>query len=322
MVLRKMNKIVSLFLLITGMLILASCTTGNKELTFSEGDWDSNAFHNQIAKQIIENGYGVDVNIVLADTSIMVSALKAKNIDAALEIWSDNIPTYDNDLANNEYEQVSINFADNEQGLYIPLYLQETYPELVSVTDLLDYAHLFPDPEGSNKSIIYGGPEGWAATIFLHDKMSEYGLNELYNFKTIDSGATLSATLASAYAQEAPWVGYNWEPTWIMGLYDMVLLEDSEYNADDFAMGKGAFPSVDVTVVVRNEFQEDFPEIYEFLSKYQTTSLITSTALAYMQENAVEADVAAIWFLENYQDLWSQWVPEDIFTKVMDSLDA
>jgi glycine betaine/proline transport system substrate-binding protein len=322
MILRKMNKIFSLFLLITVVVVLSACQSRGEEITFSEGDWDSNAFHNQVAKFIIENGYGVDVNIVLADTSIMVSALKAQNIDAALEIWSDNIPSYNNDLENNEYEQVSINFADNEQGLYIPAYLQEAYPGLVSVTDLLDYAHLFPDPEGSDKSIIYGGPEGWAATIFLHDKMSFYGLDELYNFKTIDSGATLSATLASAYAQEKPWVGYNWEPTWIMGLYEMVLLEDSEYNPEDFAMGKGAFPSVDVTVVVRNEFQADYPEIYEFLSNYKTTSALTSEALAYMQENSVEADVAAIWFLNNYKELWSQWLPEDIYNKVIDALEA
>ncbi len=320
MKLRKMNKIISIFLLMTGVLLLAACQTDKNEITLGEADWDSSVFHNEVARYIIENGYGTKVNTVPADTAIMISALKVGNMDVSLEIWSDNITAYDDDLANNKYEEVSINFADNEQGLYIPAYLQVEYPGLVSVTDLLDYAHLFPDPEGSSKSIIYGGPEGWSATTFLHAKMSLYGLDEIYNFKTIDSGATLSATLASAYAQEAPWVGYNWEPTWIMGLYDMVLLEDSEYDEADFATGKGAFPSVDVTVVVRNGFQEDFPEIYDFFSKYKTSSAITSEALLYMQENSVEADVAAIWFLNNYKDLWSQWVPEDIFNKINETL--
>jgi glycine betaine/proline transport system substrate-binding protein len=303
------------------MVVLSACSTESNELIFGEGDWDSHAFHNQVAKFMIEEGYDTTVNVVASDTSIMVSGLKSRNIDVSLEIWSDNIVTYDEDLLNNEYEQLAVNFDDNKQGLYIPAYLQVQHPGLITVQDLKDYAHLFPDPDGSGKGIIYGGPEGWSATEFLQRKMVAYDLESTYIFKTIDSGATLSATLASAYRDESPWVGYNWEPTWVMGLYDLVLLEDTEYSADAYAIGEGSFPSVDVTVAVRNGLDDDFPLVYEFLKNYETSTEITNAALAYMQENSKEADEAAIWFLLNYEDLWKTWVPEDVYQKILDALE-
>ncbi len=315
-------KITSLFLFLVVGLMLSACSAPTEMITLGEGDWDSNAFHDQVVKYIIEEGYDVKVDIVASDTAIMIAGMTAGYIDVTLEVWSDNLPSYQQDLTDELYQELSVNYDDNMQGLYIPAYLQETNPGLVSVTDLLDYANLFPDPDGSGKGIIYGGPEGWGATAFLQDKMIAYGLDDEYIFRTIDSGATLSATLASAYAQEEPWVGYNWEPTWIMGIYDMVLLEDSPYNADDFANGIGSFTSVKVTVCARNDFETDYPEVYAFLSNYETSSALTNQGLGYMQENSVEAEAAAIWFLNNYESVWSQWVPVDVHDKIIDALDA
>ena len=38
--------------------------------------------------------------------------------------------------------------------------------------------------------------------------------------------------MISAIERGEPWVGYNWEPTWVMGLYDMTLLEDEPYDEE------------------------------------------------------------------------------------------
>ncbi len=298
---------------------LSACGGPEEQIVLGEGNWNSFVFHNQVAKIIIEQGYDYSVDIVPADTNVLVPSLKEGDVDIAMEIWSDNIPTYEDDIANGEYIELSTNFDDNRQGLYIPAYLQEEYPGLVSVQDLPDYAHLFPNPEGGDKSVIYGGPEGWSATTHLHDKMEAYSLDDDFAFKTIDSSATLNASLAGAYANEEPWVGYNWEPTWALGMYDMVLLEDSAYNADDFADGVGSFPSVDVNVVVNTDFADSYPELNAFLSDYETTSAITSEALAYMQDNDDDTgELAAIYFLTNYENLWSEWVTDEAYDNVME----
>lgn len=293
-------------------------------IVIGEGDWDSNAFHNQVISYIIRHGYGEETEIVLADTSVLITSFKNKDIDLSVEMWSDNIPTYEEDIKNNYYKELSINYDDNNQGLYIPTYLVEgddaPAKDLKSVKDLIKYAHLFPDPEDSSKGIIFGGPEGWKATEFLHNKMKAYGLDKYYNFKPIDSSATLSATLTSAYEKEEPWVGYNWEPTWIMGMYDMTLLQDEKYSEENWTKGIGSFPQVKVTVVATPSFVEEFPEIADFLSKYKTSSALTSDALAYMQENEVEADVAAKWFLKEHPELLKKWLPSDVAEKIENEL--
>lgn len=316
-----MKKLMILVAAIAIAFTISACEP-EQTIVIGEGDWDSNAFHDQVAKIIIEEGYGVNVDVVLADTAVMVSSLKAGDIDLSMELWSDNIPTYEDDIRAGEYVYLSTNFDDNTQGLYIPTYLAEEYPGLQTVQDLKDYADLFPNPEGGDKGIIYGGPEGWSATAMLHDKMEAYGLDEYYDFKTIDSTSTMNATLASAIANEEPWVGYNWEPTWVLGLYDLTLLEDSPYSPEDFEQGIGAFPSVDVNVVVNAEFEETYPEITEFLKNYETSSETTSEALAYMQENDVEAEAAAIWFLQENVDLWDSWVTDEAYDNIIEFLNA
>lgn len=315
-----MKKIIIFIMSAILVLSLTACSSSKKPIVIGEGDWDSNAFHDQVVKIIIEEGYGVETEIVTADTAIMVTGLKTQDIDVAMELWSDNLPTYDADLASGDYTELTVNFDDNIQGLYVPTYLIEgddaLAPDLKTVKDLKKYADLFPDPENSDKGIIYGGPEGWAATAMLHDKMEKYGLDEYYTFKTIDSSATLSAVLSGAYKKGEAWVGYSWEPTWIMGMYDMTLLEDSEYSPEDFEIGIGSFPSVDVTVVVTKGFEEEYPEIAEFLSNYTTSSQLTSAALGYMQENEAATVDAAKWFLNEKKELWKNMVTEDAAKKI------
>lgn len=309
-----------LAVLLTGF-TLAACET-EQEIVFGQGDWDSNAFHDEVARFIIENGFGVATRSVMSDTAVTIQSLRSGDLDVSMEIWSDNIPSYPDDLEAGMYEKLSVNFADNAQGLYIPRYIYDDNPGLRHVRDLPDYVDLFPHPEEDGRGIIYGGPDGWSATAFLRDKMEAYGLDDYFEFRTIDSNAILSATIADAFAQDEAWVGYNWEPTWIMGIYDLVLLEDDAYSPEDFAAGLGAFPSVSVDVVVRTGFADEFPEIHSFLINYATSSDLTSEALGYMIENEVEAYDAALWFLDENRDMWTTWLPADVAEDVLVALDA
>ncbi|WKY47419.1 glycine betaine ABC transporter substrate-binding protein [Eubacteriaceae bacterium ES3] len=311
-------------LLMTFVMVFAMAACAPQEeskIVIGEGDWDSNAFHDQIVKIIVEEGYGVGTEIVVADTAVEVSGLTTGDMDVVVEMWSDNIPSYEQDLADGNYVELGINFDDDYQGLYVPTYMVEgpdaIAPDLKTVEDLKKYPELFPDPEGGDLGIIYGGPEGWEVTAFMQRKMEAYGLDEFYTFRSIDSTAALTATLSGAYERGEPWVGYYWEPTWIMGLYDMTLLGDTEYSPEGYEVGEGGFAAVTVTVVVTSDFEERYPEITEFLSNYSTSSAITSEGLAYMQENEVEAAEAAKWFISQNPDLIEGMVTADAFEKIM-----
>lgn len=321
----KIRKIVSLLLIMTLVLTLSACGTEEKKtITLGEGDWDSNRFQDQVVKIILENGFDVNVDVVTADTAVMITSLKTEKLDVCLEIWSDNVVTYDDDLANGDYVELGLNFDDNTQGLYVPRYLVEgddaQAPDLKTVQDLEKYVDLFSNPEDKSRGIIYGGPEGWSATEHLHKKMDSYGLVDSFDFKTINAGPMLAATLSGAYTKGEPWVGYYWEPTWVLGLYDMVLLGDTDYSEEDFANGIGAFPTVDVTIAASNTFAEENPELVSFFKGYSSSSAIINEALAYMQENEVEADETAMWFIKEKQDIWTKWVDDATAEKILKAI--
>ena len=42
--------------------------------------------------------------------------------------------------------------------------------------------------------------------------------------------------------------------------------------------------------------------------------------LAYMEDNEATQEEAATYFLQEYESVWTQWVPSDIADKVKDAL--
>src|SRR5690606_17185396 len=202
--------------------------------------------------------------------------------------------------------------------LYVPTYLIEgdaergiepLAPDLKSVMDLPKYKELFIDPEDNQKGRIYGSITGWAADEMLKARVEEYGLNETFNYFSPGSDAALATSLVNAYEKGEPWVGYYWSPTWVTGKYDLTLLEEPN-----------PFPATVVTVAVNKDVEKNAPEVVEFLRNYKTSDKLTSEALAYMEDNGTTEKETAIWFLNEYEDMWTPWVPEDVATKVKAAL--
>ncbi|MGI6225507.1 MAG: ABC transporter substrate-binding protein [Peptococcales bacterium] len=295
-------------------------------LVFADAGWDSIQFHNAVAQYIIEKGYGYQTDVMPGSTPITFNGLQKGDIDIYMEVWTTNISNYNEAITEGSVVELSINFDDNAQGLYVPTYLitgdtergiEPKTPDLKTIQDLPKYWELFKDPEDKSKGRIFGAIPGWEADRILGEKIKNYGLDETYSYFSPGSDAALAASMAKAYENGEPWVGYYWEPTWVMGLYDMTLLEDEKYNDELWENGyRCEFPPVPVTVAVNKDVLNDAPDVVEFLKNYQTSSALTSEALAYMQENGTDAKETAQWFIKNYEDLWTKWVPQEIADKV------
>ncbi len=112
----------------------------------------------------------------------------------------------------------------------------------------------------------------------------------------------------AAYTRREPWVGYYWEPTAILGRLDMVRLKGSEWP-----------PSL-INILVHSSLLERAPEVIEILKKYETSVKDNSEALKAMDENDLSAQEAAVWFLKNKEEVWTQWVSNDVADKVKKAL--
>lgn len=284
----------------------------DQEIVFGDAGWDSNRFHNAVAGLIAEELYGYSWREVPGSTTVLHEGMLKGEVDIHMEVWTDNIATYAKDLEAGKLQELSTNFDDNYQGIYVPRYVIEgdtergieaLAPNLKYIWDLKDYPEVFPDDENEGMGRVYGAIPGWEVDEILHDKYLQYDLDDNFIYFRPGSDAALSAAITSAYEKGEPIAAYYWEPTWLLGMYDMVLLEDET-----------PFPAVKVVVGASNDFanEEANKDLIEFLSRYETSSDLTSKALAYMQETGADYMETAQWFLIEHDELLDKWLdPED-----------
>ena len=291
---------------------------GKGTISFANAGWDSIMFHNAVAGFIATSAFGYDDwTEVPGSTTVLHEGLKRGDVDVHMEIWTDNLATYEDDLAAGSLTELSVNFDDNVQGLYVPRYVIEgdpergieaSAPDLKTVADLKNYKDIFPDEENPGKGRIYGAIPGWEIDTVMYNKYVHYGLDQDFTYFRPGSEAAMVTTLSAAYERGEPIVGYYWEPTWLLGKYDFVLLEDAPYTEEGFLKGETACPSVRVVVGASNQFAEANPEFCEFLKNYTTSSALTSEALAHMQDTGDDVKATAKWFLTEHEDLWTGWM--------------
>ncbi|MEA4847421.1 MAG: glycine betaine ABC transporter substrate-binding protein [Clostridiaceae bacterium] len=324
--------ILFLVLVLSMTLVLGGCGKETETITITATDngWDSQMLHNEIAKLIVENAYdNYDFQVSTGSSTMNWQSIIAGDVDLDIESWTDNVATYKDDVEKGDIINVGVLVPNSSQGLYVPRYVIEgdaargieaVAPELKTVEDLKKYADLFPDDEDKSKGRIYGSIPGWMADEVLYKKYQYYGLDEMYNYARLGSEATLFASLAAAYNLGEPWVGYCYEPTWISGKLDLVLLEDAPYDPELFVEGKCGFPKQELKIVSSNKFAEKAPDLLEFFQKYKTGSELISKALAHLDETGETHEETAEWFLKEYDYLLDEWLPSERAQRIRDAL--
>jgi glycine betaine/proline transport system substrate-binding protein len=311
---------------------------------FADYGWDSAIVHNRIAGHILQHGYGYEIDAIPGETIPLFQGLVRGDVNVSMEIWVEQQEGWEPALEEGTLRDHGVSFGESVQGWWVPTYMIEgdaergidpITPDLRHVEDLPNYVDVFEDPENPGMGRFYDCIAGWECERVNEVKFLAYGLDEHFNRFLPGSGPALAASLVAAYERGDPWVGYYWAPTWIFGQLDLTMLEEPEYTdecwdsitsemAADNIVGETAchYPSVTVKIGTNAEFSDQNPELSEFLNNYETTMDMTSEMLLYMQENEAEAEDAAEWFLREHEDLWVDWVPEDVADRVRASLEG
>ncbi|MBN2846274.1 MAG: ABC transporter substrate-binding protein [Deltaproteobacteria bacterium] len=322
-----LTKIIVVLSFVLMVLLPLNASAAKGVLKIADLSWDSVQVYNRIAGFILENGYGYILEYVPGNTIALFAGTERGDIDINMEVWVENQQeAVDKALAAGTVLDLGPNFPDSWQGWLVPTYvikgdakrgIKALAPDLKSVEDLPKYWEIFKDAEDPSKGRFYSCIPGWECQKINEKKFASYGLDKYYNIFLPGSDAALSGSMAAAYKKGQPWFGYYWAPTWVLGKYDMTPLEEPPYS--DAVWNKNyacAYPSVKVNIFVNAGLQKKSPEVVAFLLKYETTQAMANKFLAYMQDEKASTDDAALWFLKNYEDLWTTWVPADVAKKV------
>jgi len=330
----------TIFLALLVIPLVAAACGGDDEkpvLKIADNQFESLWINNAIAEFIIENGYGYTVESVETTTPIAQAALANGEIDIWMELWQQNfIDNYNEEIAKGSYVNLGPTYEGGPQFFTIPTYVHEQYG-INTVFDMKDHWELFKDPEDPSKGAFINCIIGWQCAEINMVKMQAYGLTEMYNVISPGAAAAMDSALAGAQKKKEPVFGYYWAPTSLMGAYDWWVLEEPAY--DDTVWAKiaaaqedkslrplseaVAYETLPVDKAVHKTFKDKAPDVYDLLDKMNIGLQPINVTAAWAVETDIQGEweKAAIYYLRNYEDRWSTWMPDKEFKKVKEALE-
>jgi len=219
---------------------------------------------------------------------------------------------------------------DSAQGTYVPRYMIEgcaergiepMTPNLRHIRDLVRYPHIFRDLEDPTIGRFHAPIPSWAfISGIMHNKFRHYNLDADFNFFRVGSEAVLFASLMSAYNLGDPWVGYLYEPSWIVGMLDLVMLEDEPFAPELLMDGACEIPSQALLTVSSRYFPEKAPDLLDFFKNYKTGTALISQALAHIEQTKESHAMTARWVLRTNDHLLDEWLAPEQAQRIREAL--
>ena len=283
------------------------------EVTITEMDWGSAIIVTQVAKFLLEQGYGCSVTTVpSASVPALASVSETGKPDIITELWTNGAPAYVPLLEAGKINELTRVLSDGGlEGLFIPVYLAEAHPELTTIEGVLAN----PDLVGNR---MHNCPVGWncqtvATNVAKGGGFEAAGIEDFVH----GSGETLTASIGAAYAAKEPWFGYYWTPSLVMGKFPMVQVDLGPHDPSKQACISDkdcatptmqSWPSSVVTTVVTSEFESSHPAETDLMRNLSFTNEMMNSLLAWQDAEGASGDETAVYFLSTQQELWGSWI--------------
>ncbi|TKZ17192.1 ABC transporter substrate-binding protein [Shimia litoralis] len=297
----------------------ASAECGKVSIT--EMNWASSQIITEVSKFLMEQGYGCTVEKVPSATTTSVASLAENGEpDIVTELWLNSTgDVYAKLEADGKVERMAEVFnPGGVEGWWIPTYLAEAHPELTTIEGVMAN----PDLVGGR---FNNCPDGWGCRIVNDNIITALNLRGSMDVFDHGSGETLGTSIASAYENKEPWFGYYWAPTAVLGKYPMTQVKiadvdpaiHSRNNEKDSANpGVSDFPPAPVLTVATTDLAAREPDVAALMRNVSFEINLLNSVLAWQDNNSASAEEAAVYFLTNHSDVWSQWVNDDAKAKL------
>lgn len=305
------------------------------DVTIANMNWSSASLIAHVDRIILSEGFGCNAELVPGDTMPTTTSMVEKGEpDIAPEIWSNSMKeALDKGVSEGRLRYAGKSLSDGgEEGFWIPEYLVKDKPELAKIEGVIANAKMFAHPEDPDKSMFMSCPSGWNCQISAANLFKALNLGDA-GFEIVDPGSSagLSGSIAKAYERKEPWFGYYWAPTPVLGKYKMVKVDfgtgvdlnhfQTCITAADCETPKGTmYPPSPVHTVTTETFAATSPQAFKYIETRSFTNNDMNELLAWMQDNQADGEFGAYHFLENYPQIWTQWVSEDVAKKVKKAL--
>lgn len=193
-------------------------------------NWPSVAATANVLKVVIEDNFGLEVELQNGTNPIVFEAMDSGAMHAHPEVWMPNQQNlHDTFVGDKGTVAMNPNGVAAFQGMCLPKALAEEHG-ITSIDDLTnpETAAIF-DTDGDGKGEIWIGAPGWASTNVEKIRAKSYGYDQ--TFELTESDETLAyANLDNAIKTGKPWVGFCYTPHYVFVLHDLQVLEEPAYD--------------------------------------------------------------------------------------------
>jgi len=258
----------------------------DKSLTIGYIDWDEDVAVSNLAKILLEEDLGYEVELQLVDVGPLFNGVADGDIDAFLDVWLPKThQTY--------WEQYQDQVVDLGQwyegtaslGLGVP-----DYVDVQSIDELND------DRDQLGGQIIGIEPGSGIMKIVEENAIPGYGLN--YELVSSSTPAMLSE-LEQALDSEEPIVFTAWKPHWMFTAYDIRYLDDPKGE-----MGG----SEQLSAIAREGLEDESPDAFQLLDNI-TLSEEQLGDLELAIRDAGDPEQGARGWLEQNREVADSWLP-------------
>ena len=303
-------------------------------VSIAEMNWASAELMANVDALILDLGFGCDVTLVPGATETTFASMETRGQpDVAPELWI-NAVRIALDAAKEDGSLLALNPAPITglgEGWWVTPDFAAEHPDLDTVEKVLARPDLFPHPEDPSRGAFMGCPAGWGCQLVNANLFRAFDMDAL-GWTMVDPGsaAGLDGSMARAVERGEPWFGYYWSPTAMIGRYDMVMLPfETEWAGTENWDGCIALSEQDcldpqptswtvseVETVVTTRFLETAGVARDYFEARVFPGDAMNAMLVYMNENQATGEEAAFEFLASHEDIWTQWVSDDVAARI------
>jgi|GEM_PF-5650010 len=277
----------------------ACADTHSAPVRFAEIGWDSGKFFTEVARALVERGFGCKTETLPGTNPITLAAVINGNLDVFVEYWQGRTESVQAAARAGKVHIVGeLVQGGGVEGFYVPEYvikgdpargIAPMAPDLKYLADLPKYKALFRDDEDPRKGRLYNCQTGWECELNNNQRMKAYGLHATFNNFRPGSGAALESAITAAFERGRPIVFSYFAPSSILGKYKAVMLEEPPFNEACWKTLRGstqddpcgsASPATNLAVIVSAPFARANPEIVSALARLQFSMQDTNAMLA------------------------------------------
>ena len=294
--------------------VLGAGSVQAAEVVIGVPNWPSVTATAYVLKAIIEDNYGMDVELQNSTNPIVFEAMDSGSMHVHPEVWLPNQANlHEKFVKSKGTVLMNPNGVAAFQGMCVTKHTADEFgvTKLSDLTDP-DVASLF-DTDGDGKGEVWIGAAGWASTNVEKIRAKSYGYDATMNLKEIDETLAL-AEVDNAVVQKAPIVFFCYTPHHMFALHELVILDEPKYDSakwnviqptdDPDWLNKSSAPVAWDLAYLHIHYaaamELDLPEVASMLSKVKfDTDIVSAMTYALVVEKQDPADFAKKWVSDN-----------------------